>query len=59
MIGKETTLARTFNRELSESELRILFNSLKGALKDPKINIDRPEGRIMHASMERLLAGDK
>ena len=59
MIGKETTVARTFNLELSEYELRILLNSLKRALKDPKINIDGPEGRIMNNTMESLLAGDQ
>tara|TARA_R110000824_G_scaffold23140_5_gene83474 strand:- start:5360 stop:5536 length:177 start_codon:yes stop_codon:yes gene_type:complete len=58
MIGIETTVARTFNLELSEYELRILFNSLKGALKDPKIGIDGPEGCQMSHSMESLLAGD-
>ena len=58
MIGKETTVARTFNLELSEYELRILFNSLKRALKDPRITIDGPEGRLMHANMENLLAGE-
>jgi hypothetical protein len=59
MIGIETTVARTFNLELSEYELRILFNSLKRALNDPKINIDGPEGRLMNKTMESLLAGDK
>jgi len=58
MIGTETTLTRLFSLEVTEFELRILFNSLTMLLNTKSVHIDGPEGHEMRATMQKLLDGE-